>query len=647
MAPSFPPYHFDKINTDEWWLGEKYDGVRCCWNSDRKKVYARTGKEIQLPEQFTELLPSIYLDSEIWFGRGGFQDSVGVIKGTTPFFQWPSLRLIAFDIPLSSLQEPYEERYAVLLQSSAQNHAFLVISGRAMHHMDNLYWFVQYVIDGGGEGVILQKRGSVYERGRSLSLIKLKTAAGDQEAIVIGVGDHKSVHLKLPTGLTFTVPAENVHIPTPAPGDIVSFSYEANSRYDLPTNPQIYRIRGDVSWDDVVHSFFKEKQFLNEASIHAQGSTALPKSHWNLRTIRDFMVRFAKSRNLDPYSQETWQSSAKAFRTSVNGKKILKKFKNKYYLLVQKIFPEISLWHKSTDKKKFLERYGKARGFDVLKAEDWYLHLKKVRMSEKGMRRFAKALQDAFPNIGLDKSKLQVMQSPYGKWENRRNFFEKYAKLNAFDPQIPANWYAQSRDKIMSVKGAQEVLLHYGNSLSKALLDLFPTIGLDVTKFHVHRLAMWHKIENRKKFFETYAIQNGFDHRQAQNWYTQPREKVLAVKGARGVIAYHGQSISRALMDLFPDIGLDKTKFRVQKFSWDNPENRKNFFEKYALAHRFDPLHPEEWYAQSHARFTSTKGAPVILSYHKNSIACALVDLFPNIGLEISKLSHLQQTVSL
>jgi hypothetical protein len=37
----------------------------------------------------------------------------------------------------------------------------------------------QYVIDQGGEGLILQKRGSMYQRGRSQSVLKLKVIALD------------------------------------------------------------------------------------------------------------------------------------------------------------------------------------------------------------------------------------------------------------------------------------------------------------------------------------------------------------------------------------------------------------------------------------------------------------------------------------
>jgi hypothetical protein len=59
------------------------------------------------------------------------------------------------------------------------------------------------------------------------------------------------------------VPAENVFVPTLGIGDIVSFSYECHARRDIPVNPKIYRIRTDVSWEEVVCNSAKEKTFLN------------------------------------------------------------------------------------------------------------------------------------------------------------------------------------------------------------------------------------------------------------------------------------------------------------------------------------------------------------------------------------------------
>jgi hypothetical protein len=55
------------------------------------------------------------------------------------------------------------------------------------------------------------------------------------------------------------VPLKDVKIPTLSVGDVVTFSYEINSRVDIPLNPKIYRIRSDVGWDDLVQSYSRDK----------------------------------------------------------------------------------------------------------------------------------------------------------------------------------------------------------------------------------------------------------------------------------------------------------------------------------------------------------------------------------------------------
>lgn len=44
------------------------------------------------------------------------------------------------------------------------------------------------------------------------------------------------------------------------------------------------------------------------------------------------------------------------------------------------------------------------------------------------------------------------------------------------------------------------------------------------------KIASWKEIENRRKFFEDYATENHFDSQDANQWYKQPREKIMAAK---------------------------------------------------------------------------------------------------------------------
>lgn len=89
--------------------------------------------------------------------------------------------------------------------------------------------------------------------------------------------------------------------------------------------------------------------------------------------------------------------------------------------------------------------------------------------------------------------------------------------------------------------------------------------------------------------------------------------------------------------------------------SWHNKDSRRDFFEEYALDSGFDPLDPECWYLESRGNILKkkvwknmmpsyflfliiAKGAFQVMAYHDNSFKTALLDLFPDIGLDTSKI---------
>ena len=59
------------------------------------------------------------------------------------------------------------------------------------------------------------------------------------------------------------MPPGDVLIPSPATGEIVSFSFESQARRALPQSPKIFRVRTDLEWADVVRNFGSEQRFLN------------------------------------------------------------------------------------------------------------------------------------------------------------------------------------------------------------------------------------------------------------------------------------------------------------------------------------------------------------------------------------------------
>ncbi len=56
------------IDVSEYWTSEKLDGIRALW--DGKHLYTRNGNRIYAPKWFTESLPEVHLEGELWAGQG-------------------------------------------------------------------------------------------------------------------------------------------------------------------------------------------------------------------------------------------------------------------------------------------------------------------------------------------------------------------------------------------------------------------------------------------------------------------------------------------------------------------------------------------------------------------------------------------------
>eukprot|EP00026_Physarum_polycephalum_P003804 Phypoly_transcript_03819.p1 GENE.Phypoly_transcript_03819~~Phypoly_transcript_03819.p1 ORF type:complete len:654 (+),score=64.41 Phypoly_transcript_03819:47-2008(+) len=474
-----------------WWLGEKYDGIRACWHPVHCKLYSRTVKEIAVLPKLCAWFPRIYADGELWFGRGQYNNAYNLIKNSENLVVWDLLRMISFDVPSRRYQHrSFESRYASLLDHSSSDNCFNIVAPRiASKNQKQINRMAHEIIRDGGEGVILRKRGSRYIPGRSHALVKLKTSQCDLEALVVGKNGQSSIFLTTPHGRTFGVLSPDILLPSLPPlGAIVSVSFDNAARRDAPVNAKVYRVRRDVEWEDVVRNAMYNKD-LSQIQVNF---SSRPVGHWTGKNMRLMLMNVAKSKRMDPLIADTW------YQISSNE---LLKYKG---------------------------------GSAILQKHNGYFN----------------ALQHLFPEIKLDKSKFST--SLWKSVTKRRQAFEKYAKENGFDPLVPKHWYTQPSEKIQKIKGIQSILRFHGRSIMRALLELFPTIGLDKSKFKF--VQLWREKGNRKKFFTDYAQVCGFEPMDPNNWTPLVVKNLLKVKGIDGVIAYHKRSVAQALLDLF---GLD------------------------------------------------------------------------------------------
>lgn len=233
-----------------WWMSEKLDGVRAYW--DGKRLLSRQGNEFHAPQWFVESLPDAPLDGELWIGRKQFQRTVSIVRRQDKSDHWREVRFLVFDAP--RLGGGFEDRLKFLaerLPLGQQPYALLHEHGRCKG-LSHLREELARVEAGGGEGLMLRQPGSMYEAGRSSTLLKIKTFH-DAEAVVRahqpGKGKFKgmlgALAVQLPDGTEFSVGTgfSDAERSSPPPvGSRITFRFQELSDGGVPRFPSFVRV---------------------------------------------------------------------------------------------------------------------------------------------------------------------------------------------------------------------------------------------------------------------------------------------------------------------------------------------------------------------------------------------------------------------
>jgi DNA ligase-1 len=176
-----------KIELQNYWVSEKFDGVRAFW--DGKQFISRQGNAYNAPSWFVANLPLTPLDGELWLDRGQFDRLSGIVRKQVPIDnEWLKIRYMVFDMPKHlgnfdqrlnelSLLEDLPSWVEVVKQWKVKNEVML---------LQQLDTFVEQ----GAEGLMLHDGRSLYSAKRSNDLIKLKPSL-DSEAIVLSYVEGK------------------------------------------------------------------------------------------------------------------------------------------------------------------------------------------------------------------------------------------------------------------------------------------------------------------------------------------------------------------------------------------------------------------------------------------------------------------------
>lgn len=237
----------EKVDPTGLLMGEKYDGIRVLWNG--KELISRAGKPLKAPHFFTEGLPKTFLDGELWVGRNKFESLISITR-TKKEDPWVDLTYIVFDTP--QVQQPFEARLDSIKKLSLPKHVkvaeYIKCTGRS--HMKQ---YLQSILDGGGEGIVLRKPGSLYVSGRCSELLKLKPY---QESEVRFKSLHQNSGGLLcdqPNGLECIVKCPHqIYQHPPKEGTIITVQHEGMWKTGKIRYPYFWRERFDLNWDDLV-----------------------------------------------------------------------------------------------------------------------------------------------------------------------------------------------------------------------------------------------------------------------------------------------------------------------------------------------------------------------------------------------------------
>ena len=239
----------------DYWVSEKYDGVRGYWDGTR--LWTRGGEPVMAPAWFTARLPKQPLDGELWAGRGQFALAVATVRSQTPNdAAWREMRFMVFDLPAQP--GDFDARLAALrklLPITAAPWVVPVAQQRATTHAE-LQALLNKTVKLGGEGLMLHRGTSSYRGERNADLLKFKPY-DDAEARVVGHTPGQGRHagrlgaliVETPQGQRFKLGGgftDAQRSDPPAVGSWVTYRYNGTNPSGLPRFARFMRVRADA-----------------------------------------------------------------------------------------------------------------------------------------------------------------------------------------------------------------------------------------------------------------------------------------------------------------------------------------------------------------------------------------------------------------
>lgn len=238
----------------DYLVSEKYDGIRAIWTGTA--LVTRQGNTIHAPAWFTDPLPNVWLDGELWTKREDFEALSSIVRSHNPDARWRQVSYQVFDMPDPTL--PFTQRYDnyVALIAGLNAPHVQAVAQHTFDSLDALQAHLHQAVQGGAEGLMLHLASARHTQGRSQALLKLKPYY-DAEALVIGhlagrgkyTGMLGALRVRNEDGLEFSVGTgfTDSQRATPPPiGSVITYKYHGYTNKGLPRFTSFLRVRSDL-----------------------------------------------------------------------------------------------------------------------------------------------------------------------------------------------------------------------------------------------------------------------------------------------------------------------------------------------------------------------------------------------------------------
>jgi DNA ligase-1 len=255
LAPAAMAGKAPRLPLADYWVSEKYDGVRGYW--DGQQLWTRGGERIAAPAWFTAALPALPMDGELWAGRGRFANAVSTVRSEKAGdAAWREIRFMVFDLPASP--GDFTTRLAALRKLLPITEAPWIVAVPQLRATtdEDLQALLDKTVRMGGEGLMLHRGGSLYRAERSTDLVKVKPFE-DADARVVahvpGRGKHAArmgaLWVETADGKRFKLGSgfsDAEREKPPAIGSWVSYRYNGTNPSGLPRFARFLRERPDL-----------------------------------------------------------------------------------------------------------------------------------------------------------------------------------------------------------------------------------------------------------------------------------------------------------------------------------------------------------------------------------------------------------------